>query len=169
MRIVSCALLLILCLTLPAQAAPPATQPGEQAQDRAKKLKEAIESFSLELDFFGNEDRPAPRCRLQVADITEKTRFHTVQIDKAQAEAIIGQLLAGGWLDEAYDLKLVRLRAPVGPTYLMTVRAGDLSLQQNIGIGDPARQRLTGLRGVLKGKAVEAIDSILNRMPAETK
>ncbi len=176
-------LCLITICTLLIAAAPatqPATQPSKQAAERAEILKAHVSTFSLTLDFNGQEEKPYYRLYLSVPEMNfkmEKNAFHQhVQITEDEAKKIIDQLVAGGFLDQAWKGGLRTPIPPNGNYYTMMARVTGIDPPTQIALYEeylpfsPAMfERFDGLRKALDGDAAKAMDFLLGRVSGERK
>jgi len=141
-------------------------QQVDPAKYRAKKLKESVKTFRLELLYNGPEDKPFYRLTLSVPPVAkaeDKPFYRNTQISEEQAKKIIDHLATDGFLGGADDLmrdEYYVLPPPTKPGY--TMRVGGLS--QDLGWGLPLLKRLDGLRKVLDGQAAKGMDSLLGRL-----
>jgi len=146
----------------------------QKAASRAARLKEAIESFQLEIAYDGEESKPFYRVTLSVAPVErtphEKLSFHLkARITEDTAIKLIDYLSTEDWF--------MRYAYPIPPdgdlpslpwymqNYVVTVSAGNLRLWQCWGWGPIMQRRLKGLRSTLDGDAGKAMDLLLRRIP----
>jgi hypothetical protein len=141
-------------------------QPPDPAKARAKKLKESVKTFRLELTYHGDEDKPFYRLTLTVQAIAKAENnpfYRFVQISEDQAKKIIDHLATDGFLRGADDPirdEYYELLPPTKPGYTMTVSG----FYQDLGWGLPLLKRLDGLRKALDGQAAKDMDLLLGRL-----
>ncbi|UCD57634.1 MAG: hypothetical protein JSV16_00560, partial [Candidatus Hydrogenedentota bacterium] len=148
-----------------------ANTPANRAHLRAELLKKNVQSFILELDYWGPESQTLYRMlfsvptRLRITD-SEKELF--VQIDAGQAERIIEHLLKEGFLVNSSNLPGPAAIAPLkGPACTLLVWGPPgTQLYEDLGWGPNMLRRLHGLRNVLNGDAAKVMDKILGRLKA---
>src|SRR3954469_20075940 len=83
------------------RAAAPATQPTPEAAARAAKLAANVKTFQLRLNYHGEQDKPYYDLLLSVVPVPvagANPFSPAVTITPAQAEKVIGQLAADGFL-----------------------------------------------------------------------
>ena len=134
------------------------------AAGRPKQLKANIDSFMLTLARFSGEQPPGPPRQSLVLHVPTNGFKHAraVQIDKRQAEQIIDQLAAGGFLDSFHDMQEWKfIEVPRGPYYAISVQAGNAHFAQHLSWNRTMLSRLQALRKVLRGDAAEAMDQLL--------
>ena len=158
--------------TAPAAKAPA----SRQAQDRAKQLKAHIESFHLDLSYYGKTseggERPSNRLILYVKPTQWKQPLPpdlwAVQITKDQAEKIVDHLATEGFLDQARrsGRNTVSYRRP---GYVLWVRAEGLNLYESLGWDLKMLRRLEALRKILDGDAAKAMDKLLASVEPQRK
>jgi hypothetical protein len=169
---------LVFLAAVPADDRPGAQlPPSEKSIKRAKELRAGVAGFQLSLNYFGPQDKPFYKLTLSVRAVEQLAidPFHPmVEIDEAQAEKIIKALLADGFLDRAQDDRVqdITLRAPKGPTYVMTVRAdtpefGLVQFHEDLGWNLEMLERLDSLKSVLGQKPQAGLDSLLGRLAGQ--
>ncbi len=162
-----------------AHAAPPATQPTKRAAERAEKIKADLKTFTLRLDFQGDEEKPYYRLLLSVPELPDNVRHSTfigsAQITEKQAGKIVDQLLKDGFFDSALDGNRNRGPAPPDePYYSLTVmvdnKADPIAFIEWLTLDSPLLyQRLDGLRAVLDGDAAKSLDLLIGRLSGHRK
>jgi hypothetical protein len=142
-------------------------KPSAVATERAAKLKADLKTFTLSLNYSGQQDKPFYHLCLSVPQPrgNDNPFDQQVQIPEKQAQAIIDYLAIEGFFDHA---KEAFLRTPAPPYYVLWIEVD--------GNGHPARygeflgwnlemlQRLEGLRKVLEGDAAKGMDLLIGRM-----
>jgi hypothetical protein len=150
--------------------APP---PGAIAAARAKKVAGEIRTFTLRLNYAGQEDKPFYRLLLSVPAIVGKDRdnpFHRqAQITEAQAGKIVGFLAKDGFFDTALDGN--RNLGPVPPKepyYALTVGIANggnpIVFEEWLTFRPLLIHRLDGLRKLLDGEAATGMDFLITRL-----
>lgn len=137
------------------------------AAARANELTAQIKTFGLRLVYHGEQDKPYQSLTLTVPPIQTLRHdpFHPIAvISEEQARKIIDHLAAEGFLAEAADGRGKTFKLPTGPAYVMSVGAGEIELNQDLGWGLNMLTRLDALRTVLDGKAAEEMTRLLARM-----
>jgi hypothetical protein len=167
------------CAAWSDEVAPAEQKPSERTTEREKQLKAGIAGFQLELTYIGPQDKPFYNLTLSVQPVAQLASdpFHPiVQIDQAQAEKIVRQLAADGFLDRAIDDQKqdITLRAPKGPTYFLTVRAQDptfgrMQWHEDLGWNGKMLDRLDSLKNVLDPKPAAALDLLLGRLGGQRR
>jgi hypothetical protein len=149
---------------------PPANRPTPRAAARRDRLREALKSFRLQLEYNGDQDKPYYNLTLTVPSVAHdrKNAFHPQsQITEEQAKRIIEYLAADGFLDQADDLKpgvIKKSPAPTMPGYTMKAATEQIILIGDLGWGMPMLKRIERLREVLDGDAAAQMDLFLGRM-----
>jgi len=128
----------------------------------------AVESFRLELNYNGQEDKPFYRLILSVPP-TGYDRgnpfYRLVQIKEPQATKIVDHLASDGFLERAVDLQSnIRIPPPTTPGYTLTVAVTGLQLHQDLSWGLRMIRQLDGLRKTLEGDAAKEMDLLLGRL-----
>lgn len=163
---------------LPAASGPasgPASKPSEKTAERAKRLRDKIDDFSLQLQYFGQTEKPYYGLTLHVREMNveeQKTSpfQRRVQISKDQAGKIIDYLAASGYLDSAMDATLKDIKMPPGPAYVANANVPKLELWGDLGFGQDMFKFLDGLRAVLDEKdAADNMDLLLGRLSGMRK
>jgi hypothetical protein len=149
-------------------------RPTEQAIERSKQLRSGVANFKLTLHFFGPQRKPFYNLTLSVPPVPQAAAepFHPiVQIDEKEAEKIIQALVVDGFLDRAENdgAEDITLRAPKGPTYVLTIVAespqfGRLSFHEDLGWKLAMLTRLDALKPALGDKSQAALDVLLTRL-----
>ncbi|MCH7988047.1 MAG: hypothetical protein IID46_02730 [Planctomycetes bacterium] len=159
-------LTILLCATGFA-AEPNKSDPAtEVAKKRAEKLRVNVKDFRLHLSYHGESGKPYYHLMLSVPPIEAKktTPFSRLeQISEKQAVRIIDHLAEEGFLKRAQDADTLR-KLPVGPLYLLRVRAGELQLGENLGWDLKMLKHLDGLRKALDGDAEKSMGLLLGRL-----
>ncbi len=141
---------------------------SEQAKKRAEAMKTNVKSFSLELNYNGQERKPFYRLVISVpeVEIDRSSPFNRiVQIKEAEANVIIDYLARDGFFDQAVDLRnKTKQPTPTMPGYTMTATTDDLPLIEDIGWGLPMIQRLDALRNVFPDNGQRDMDLLLGRL-----
>ncbi len=161
------------CMASIAQAVP-ATQPTPKATARAEQLKAGVKTFTLTLNYRGEQDKPYYRLMLSVQPVVRfKGNAFDVytQITEAQATKIIDYLITEGFLDRALDLN--RNRSPAPPPesyYTMAVHVdANVGFEEWLGFDMNMLKRLDGLRAVLDDDAAKQMDLLLGRLSGHRK
>jgi inhibitor of cysteine peptidase len=145
---------------------------ADPTPERAKALKADLDTFWLELRYWGNQDKPFYNVILQTAELlneyppyVEASRF-----TKEDAAKVVDWLGEDGFLALSSHAPTAGLPAPPGPCYTLTVRekaAGEF--YENLGWDLAMLGRLDGLRKVLSGDAAKALDTLVGRMSGYRK
>ena len=156
------------CMAGIANAAP-ATQPTPKAAARAEQLKAGVKTFSLTLNYRGEQDKPYYRLMLSVQPVVRfKGNAFDVytQITEAQAAKIIDFLATEGFLDRALNLNRNRSPAPPPePCYTLAAQVdAEVGFEDWLGFDMNMLKRLDGLRAVLDGDAAKQMDLLLRRL-----
>ena len=170
---ISIIVLSLACMAGTAHAAP-ATQPTPKAIARAEQLKAGVKTFTLNLNYRGEQDKPYYRLMLSVQPAVRfKGNAFDVytQITEAQATKIIDYLITEGFLDLALDLSRNRSPAPPPePYYTLTVQVdAKVGFEEWLGFDMNMLKRLDGLRAVLDDDAAKQMDLLLGRLSGHRK
>ncbi len=150
-----------------------ASEPGSKAAARAAKLTADIGTFTLRLNYAGEEDKPFYRLLLSVPAVVEKERdnpFHQgARITEAQAAKIVEFLAKDGFCDAALDGN--RNRGPVPPKephYTLTVGVANggnpIVFEEWLTFRPLLFQRLDGLQKLLDGEAAKGMEFLIARL-----
>lgn len=159
----ACLFAILLCVPVTVVNA----EPTKKAEDRAKILKENLDTFQLMLLYDGQQDKPFYNLTLSVKPVRQAAtnQFHpVVQIDKDQAKRIIEHLAKDGFLDQATDPRVEKKRPPTTTGYSLTVNGQDLEWQAGLGWDLAMVRRLDNLHSILDGKAEESIKILISRL-----
>jgi len=146
--------------------------------ERAKQLKANLAGFSLELQYYGDQDKPFYAVLLQAAELEKEYPPFTeaARVTEEEASRIVDHLATEGYLALALGTAAAGLPAPLGPCYTLTVRARPAGGQgpppefrEDLGWGPVMLGRLDGLRKVLDGQAAKAMDALLGRLSGYRK
>jgi hypothetical protein len=132
---------------------------------RADSLKANVTGFRLSLSYVGESGKPYYSLLLSVPELNlKKISPFSLQarISKDQTLKVIDHLTKVGSLDRAH--KTGELEKLPQPSYLLSVRAGDLYFSEILGWDLDMLKRLDGLRSVLDGDAVKSMDTLLGRL-----
>ena len=145
---------------------------ADATAERARRLKVAVDWFTLDLWYLGDQDKPFYNLTLRVPKIKgRRSPFSpAVQLTKKEALAIIDHLAKDGYLRRAGNQSLKDLKAPAGPTYGLFVRGPrGLELYEFLGWDLGMLRRLDALRKVLDGDAAKKMDLLLGRLSGYKK
>jgi predicted secreted protein len=145
----------------------PAVAVSKKAAALAKLFKADIAKFTLDIRYFGPQDKPYYQLTLG----TEKTKdrdspFRPVaRLTPNAARKIIDCLTADGYFDRAKDTAPMRMAMPKGPTYTLWVSGGKgCQLYESIGWDSKMLARLDALAGALDGDAGKNMTLLLDRL-----
>lgn len=150
-----------------------APSPNAKAATRAAKLMGEIQTFTLRLNYAGQEDKPFYRLLLSVPALAGKDRDNPfqrqAQISGAQAGKIVEFLVKDGFFDVALHGNRNRgPAAPDEPYYTLTVgvaNGGDtVQFEEWLTFRPLLFQRLDGLRKLLEGEAATGMDFLNTRL-----
>jgi hypothetical protein len=136
-----------------------------------------VKTFTLTLNYRGDQDKPYYRLMLSVQPVVrfKGNAFDLyTQITEEQAMKIIDYLAVEGFLDQALDLNRNRSPAPPPePYYTMTVHSDGpprtFGFQDWLGFDLNMLKRMDGLRVVLEGDAAKQMDLLLGRLSGHRK
>jgi|GEM_PF-6502449 len=154
----------------------PATRP---AAARTATLLGDLKTFTLQLNYSGQQDKPYYHLLLSVPPLPGKDRdnpfYRQARVTEQQAKAIIEYLLKNGYFDVALDGN--RNRGPLPPKesyYSLALRVENdgnpVQFEEWLPLAKPLLyQRLDGLRGVLEGAAAKDMDLLIGRLAGHRK
>ena len=139
---------------------------------RTKKLTAAVDKFTLDVRYFGEQGKPMYNVTLRVPTVDDKRpRFSpAAQLTKKQALALIDHLAKDGYLRRAGNVAFKEMKMPKGPTYCLFARGPkDLELHEDLGWSLKMIHRLEALRDACEGDGRKAMDRLLGRMSGHKK
>lgn len=140
------------------------------AEGRAEKLKAGLKTFTLSLEYSGEQSKPYYQLLLSVPPLplrrSENPFFQMVWINETQAAAIIDYLTGEGFLLKAQEGPFKRTPEPPYYALVVQVAGADQPLRYGLVLGWDLQmiRRLDGLRKVLEGDAARAMDLLLGRL-----
>jgi len=140
---------------------------ADPAPERAKELKADLDTFFLEVRYWGDQDKPFYNAIFQAGELMGEypPYVEAARVSKEQAERILGVLAEDGFLALAERTPTAGMPTPAGPCYILTVREkGTGELWRNLGWDGAMLRRLDGLRKAVDGDAAKALDTLLGRM-----
>ncbi|MGE0608685.1 MAG: hypothetical protein AB7O62_16440 [Pirellulales bacterium] len=140
---------------------------SEQATKLADEWKSHAQTFRLELNYDGEQDKPFYRLIVSVPPVVQLARdpfCPIVQIDEDEAAAIIDHLSLEGFFDQAVDPRAGSQPQSTMPGYSIKTLAEGISREEDIGWGLPMIERLDRLRKVLPINGQRDIDLLLARL-----
>jgi inhibitor of cysteine peptidase len=140
---------------------------ADPAPDRAKELRGGLDTFFLELRYWGDQDKPFYNAILQVGELQgEYPPFvEAARVSKEQAAKIVDLLADDGFLAMAEKTPTAGMPTPTGPCYILTVREKATGeFWQSLGWDGAMLRRLDALRPAVDGDAAKSLDTLLGRM-----
>lgn len=143
-----------------------------RTDEAVKVLKSDLDRFRLQLQYYGDSDKPVYSLWLQTAPMAVKkwpADILLVQgLPKAQAVKIIDHLAASGFLakaNAAVNQDNTKRALPQGSAYALTVYgAGAHEYYAVLGWDLAMLKQLDALRQVLEGDAAKAMDQLIGRL-----
>jgi len=140
-----------------------------EVQERGLQLERDADHFVLELRYFGRQDKPYYNIRFggSQAQMPEKGGFVlSAQLKDEQVRRLVAHLAVEGFLAAARDVRFKEMKQPAGPCYVMTARAKDVELWEELPWSMAMLRRFDALRTVLgaDANAAKALDIFLGRM-----
>jgi len=168
----------VLAAALAAMLLPRAHSFATAADARAAKLTADIGTFTLRLNYMGQEDKPFYRLLLNVPALAGKKRDNPfspqAQITAAQAASIVEFLSKEGFFDTALDGN--RNLGPVPPKepyYALTVGVANggnpILFEEWLTFRPLLFQRLDGLQKLLDGDAAKGLEFLIGRLSGYRK
>jgi beta-lactamase regulating signal transducer with metallopeptidase domain len=149
------------------------------AADRAATLLGDLKTFTLQLNYSGQQEKPYYHLLLSVPPLPGRDRdnpfYRQARVTEQQAKAIIEHLVKDGYFEDALDGNRNRAPArPKEPYYTLVVRVENggnpVQFEQWLPLDSPLLyQRLDGLRGVLEGDAAKDMDLLIGRLAGERR
>ena len=139
-------------------------------KERAEKIKDDLKTFSLELRYEGEQDKPFYGMTLSTKPMMrDGVRAFWVEaiIDEATAKTLVDSLADSGVLGRARDLLGLQARTPrkpEGPCYVIDIAGNGVQLEDNLGWGKDLALELFRLRGMLRGEPGKQMDVLLGRL-----
>ena len=154
--------------------APPVKAPvlSAKAVKLAGLFKGAAANFTLNIRYFGEQDKPYYQLTIRVGELKDKRKpfWPAAQVSQAGAKKIIDHLAGDGFFDRAMDITRVRMRPPVGPVYTFWLSGPTgVQLYENIGWKMPMLKRLDALAKGLEGGASRQMALLLGRLSGHRK
>jgi hypothetical protein len=154
-------------------ASHPASQPStaavsEKAQAWFKAIEKDVSSFTLDLHYYGDSDKPFYNLLLSVPEY-KRARADAFSpacvISTEQAMKIAAYFRDSGLLDTANDVAGKNIIRAAGPCYVATLRCGKLVLSMDLGWSADMLKQLDGLRTVLDdANAGKPMDTLIGRL-----
>ncbi|MDP6047557.1 MAG: hypothetical protein QGG25_18245 [Phycisphaerae bacterium] len=93
---------------------------------RARILNRDVAKFTLDIRYFGPQDKPLYQLTLRVPIIKDRrsTFWPAAQLSQTAAKEVIDHLAADGFFDRAKDITLASVELPKGPAYTMFASGG---------------------------------------------
>ncbi|MFB3892795.1 MAG: hypothetical protein ACE15C_12310 [Phycisphaerae bacterium] len=152
-------------------ASGPATKPAvsEKAAQLAAAIKENAASFTMNVDYMGESDKPFYCLYLSVPEFkrARADQFRPAVVITAKTAGKIADFLAAnGSLDKAVDITGKNVQRQAGPCYVATIRYGQTTLSLELGWGLDTIKWLEGLKEALADEkaAVDQMDLLLGRL-----
>ena len=152
-----------------------ALEPQRKKWQRPAKRAETIRRmnwFELQLEYHGKAKRSYVSLRFYNGPARPMRPLNpwweSIGPDKKQVDAIVGFLLADGYLERALDVSRKTI-APAAPCYTLKVRCGEEHLYEGLGWDLKTLHRLGALRKVLTGNAAKAMDKLLKALEPHRK
>jgi beta-lactamase regulating signal transducer with metallopeptidase domain len=154
-------------------------QPTALAAGRAAKLLGDLKTFTLQLNYSGQQEKPYYHLLLSVPPLPGKDRdnpfYRQARVTEQQARVVIEYLVKDGYFDVALDGH--RNASPARPTesyYSLDLRVENdgnpVGFEEWLPLAKPLLyQRLDGLRGALEGDAAKDMDLLIGRLAGERR
>ncbi len=142
-------------------------KPTKIAAERAKALKDNLQSFQLQLRYHGPQRKSYYILTLSVLPVPQlaSNPFHPIiQIAEDQAAKIIEYLAKDGFLDQATDPRADKTAPPTTPGYTLRVSGNDSIWHAELGWNLAMLKRLDGFHAILDGEAKEAMGLLIGRL-----
>ena len=133
----------------------------------AKLFKDNVTRFSLDVRYFGPQDKPYYQLTLRVPILKDRRSafWPAAQLLPTAARKVIDHLAADGFFDRARDITLASVAMPKGPAYVLLVSGpGGQQFYEPIGWDLKMLARLDALAKVLDGDAAKKMALLLGRL-----
>lgn len=138
------------------------------ATDRAAQLEREVIHGVFELRYFGEQDKPYYKVLFGGPDVQlpewADGSARVAQLTAAQTRKLVAHLAGEGFLVNAANVRQKKMKMPTGPCYVMSVRAKDIELWEELPWNLTMLNRLDALRAVLDGDAGKAMETLLGRL-----
>ena len=149
-----------------------ATAVSRRAAALAKLFKANITNFTLNIRYFGDQDKPFYQLTLRVPRMKDQRRpfWPAAQLNANAARKVIDHLASDGFFNRAIDISRFRIQMPAGPAYTFWLSGPQgTQLYEHIGWGLPMLKRLDALAKTLDGDAAKKMTLLLGRLSGHRK
>lgn len=143
-----------------------------KAAKLAKLFKDNVAGFTLDIRYFGPQNRPYYQLTLRVPIIKDRRQRYwpAVRLSPDRANKIIDHLAGTGFFDRAIDTTRVGTAKPKGPAYTFWLSGPTgVLLYERIGWYRPMLDRFDALAKVLDGDAATQMGQLLGRLSSYRK
>jgi len=146
------------------KAVPPISK---KAAELAKALKADLAKFTLDIRYFGPQDKPFHQLTLRVPLVKDQRMksWPASQLNRTAAIKLIDHLAADGFLDRAIETTEARTAMPKGPAYTLWVSgARGRTFYEPIGWDSKMLARLDAMSEPLLGDPGRKMKALLDRL-----